>query len=65
MSHIELASYIHKNDKNDFALVLEDDVFPIHLKLKDKIIEQTILYKNWDIIRLFQGFTQKVSNMIV
>ncbi len=62
ISHIELASYVYENDKNDFALILEDDVFPNQLKLKDKIIEiaKDPIYKDWDIIRLFcQGFYPK------
>ena len=62
ISHIELAEYLYKNDKNPYALILEDDVYPLSTKLKDIIqhITSNPKFKDWDIIRLYcQGFYPK------
>ena len=58
LSHLSLVEHIYKNDTNDFALILEDDVVPntenvtqsIHTIIKD------IDDKMWDIIKLHYFF---------
>lgn len=54
LSHIKLANYILKNDRNDFSVILEDDVRPIVSNFKNEIWK-TILNspKNYDIIKIY------------
>ena len=64
LSHIKLADTIYKNDKNNFSLILEDDVFPIKNDIKQSIIN---LVKNtpinWDIIKIYNvGFCKQLKN---
>ena len=54
LSHILLSKYLYNNDKNEFALVLEDDAFSKTKNLKKKInniIKQAP--KDWEIIMLY------------
>ena len=61
LSHILLSKYLYNNDKNEFALVLEDDAFSKTKNLKKRI--NTIIKqapKNWEIIMLYcQGICNK------
>lgn len=63
LSHAVLSEYIYKNDENDYALILEDDIIP---NFKDKrIIDKEISKapKDWDIILLFcQGLCDYNKN---
>ena len=61
VSHIKLNEYINNNDNNDFALICEDDIYPIVTNLKNKIIQLVENIPNdWDIIKLFhQGFCKE------
>jgi len=61
LSHIYLNKYIYENDKNDYALILEDDMVPIFKNKKEisKIIKQAP--KDWEIILLYcQGMCYNI-----
>lgn len=62
ISHIMLNEIISKNDNNDFALILEDDVIPSN-NIKKEILNYVKNMKfEWDIIKLFdQGFCNSKS----
>lgn len=64
LSHIKLADTIYKNDKNNFSLILEDDVFPIKNDIKQSIINLVKnTPKNWDIIKIYNvGFCKQLKN---
>ena len=63
LSHILLSKYLYNNDKNEFALVLEDDAFSKTKNLKKRInniIKQ--VPKDWEIIMLYcQGKCDKTK----
>ena len=58
LSHIMLSKHLFKHDKNDYALVLEDDAIVNHKNVTDKI--KNIVKKSpkdWEIIILYcQGY---------
>ena len=64
LSHIKLANYIIKNEKNDFSLILEDDVKPIVSNFREKIIK---IYNNtpndFDIIKIYYHGACKNENI--
>ena len=64
LSHIKLAKKILKEDPNDFALILEDDVSPRVNNFKDEIYKAVERApKDWDIILLYtQGVTNYKDN---
>lgn len=54
LSHIKLANYIVNNDKNDYSLILEDDVKPNVSNFKHEIMKAiTNAPKNADIIKIY------------
>lgn len=69
LSHLMLYQYIHdKKDKSPYALILEDDVYVTepekdYTKEIDNLIESyTIMYPDWEIIRLHSFFWGLGSN---
>lgn len=64
LSHIRLADYIINNDKNSFAVVLEDDVKPTITNFREMVIETVRETPgNWDIIKLnYHGACQNPNN---
>lgn len=67
LSHIKLAKHIVKTDKNDFSLILEDDVKPIIDNLKYRIIKLVNnTPKDWDIIKIYyHGFCKKPNHPLL
>ena len=54
LSHIKLANYIINNDKNDYSLILEDDVNPIVSNFKNEIMKAiNNAPKNADLIKIY------------
>lgn len=54
LSHIKLANNIINNDKNDYSLILEDDVNPIVSNFKNEIIKAiNNAPKNADMIKIY------------
>ena len=54
LSHILLSEYLYNNDKNEYALVIEDDSFPKIKNLKNKIKEVVDKApKDWEYIMLY------------
>lgn len=51
LSHLELIRYIYDNDPYPYALILEDDVFPVRKDLSAEIAAIASAYHDWDIIR--------------
>ena len=59
LSHLYLAEYIHKNDKEDYYLILEDDIKILNPKTFTKDLKKNIKIlkeKNLDILLLFCQF---------
>lgn len=65
LSHIKLAEKILKEDTNDFALILEDDVSPRVNNFKDEIYKAVERApKDWDIIKIYyHGFCKYPNNL--
>lgn len=53
MSHCYLLDYIYKNDDNDYALILEDDVLPVFTDKEDILNNIVNIPPDWDAILLY------------